>query len=122
MNITEQLKEAEQVETIKEQTVESNTAPKFLTETFLKPERLPDETQEHYKMRQKANKLYLKYKKRGQMLWLSKDITQAIKGTTFNKDKFIKAMKAFEEAQAKKELEAQKQTVAAESSIDPSIH
>ncbi len=103
MNITEQLKEAEVIETVKEQTVEANTAPKFLTETFLKPERLEDETQEHYKMRQKANKLYLKFKKKGQLLWLSKDVAQAIKGTSFNKEKFIKAMREFEEAQVKQE-------------------
>jgi len=108
VNITQEMQEQQEVkdqetkeskETVKEKNIDAKEAPKFLTETFLKPERIENETQEHYRMRQKANQLYLKYKKKGQLMWLAKDISSMLKGTTFNKKKYIEAVKKFEEAQ-----------------------
>jgi len=82
---------------------------KYDTATFLKPERLENETYEDYKVRQKVNKLFLKQKKKGRQIWVStdvhydkeKDTWHKIGPYTYNKEKFAAAVKAYKEMQEK---------------------
>ena len=81
---------------------------------FLRPERLTDETDYQYKVRKWMQKAYIKQKKKGQMLWISKDIKHPIfaeddkerkgkpigygisKGFTYNKAQVQRALEAYQ--------------------------
>lgn len=81
---------------------------------FLRPERLNGETDEQYYQRRVVNKLFLKMKKKGEFVWISKDLqypvedktTKEVKhvvsqGFTYNKKKLEEALAEYNK---KKEL------------------
>lgn len=68
---------------------------RFDINSFLQPQRLENETYERYKERQKIVKMYLKERKKGQMWWMAKDIAGAVKGTTYNKQQYEKALELY---------------------------
>jgi len=92
---------------------------------FLRPERLEEETPYQYKVRKIMNKLYIKQKKKGSFMWISKDTKQPVfakedtemkgkpigytvsKGFTYNKEQVKKALEKYKkekhEQQAKKD-------------------
>ncbi len=94
---------------------------------FLRPERLIGETDEQYTLRKKVNKLFIKGKKKGTLAWIAKDTMLPIygeKGTetekkiighkvsegfTYNKEKFNKALEAWQKKQ--EDLDLLKQSI-----------
>lgn len=77
-------------------------------DNFLIPQRLDGETDYQYKARKMINKLYIKNKKKGTMIWVSKDIRQPVKneageitgfqvtkGFTYNKKQVQAAVDAY---------------------------
>ena len=59
---------------------------------FLKPYRLNNESDLHYKTRKKINEFYLKEKRKGHLVWISKDISKETKGFTYNKEQVKRAL------------------------------
>lgn len=89
---------------------------------FLKSERLTGETDKQYKVRRIFNKMYLKHKKRNQMLWISKDTKQPVfdkentemkdkpigykvsKGFTYNKEQVKRAVEKYNKEKQDQEI------------------
>jgi hypothetical protein len=87
---------------------DSQTKPKqelrWDLDRFLKPERHKDETYEEYKTRQKINKMYLKERLKGKLMWTSIDLSQLNKGVSYDKEKYKKALKLYQELSLKEAI------------------